>query len=185
EIHCDLLRNGKKHTPLAKLFPDTDQIITCMAPSKTFNMAGFMISNIIIPNEKIRSIYKDRHYDFENPLSVAAAQAAYTDGYDWLCELKDYLDENFRFTKEYLSKNLPKAVMQISEATYLGWVNIGEYVEEDEDLPLLFANHAGVLLEGGDMFVRNSNGFIRLNLACPRSILEEGLKRICELLNNR
>ena len=56
-----------------------------MAPSKTFNMAGFMISNIIIPNEKIRSIYKARHYDFENPLSVVAAQAAYTDGYDWLC----------------------------------------------------------------------------------------------------
>lgn len=185
EIHCDLLRNGKKHTPLAKLFPDTDQIITCMAPSKTFNMAGFMISNIIIPNEKIRSIYKARHYDFENPLSVVAAQAAYTDGYDWLCELKDYLDENFKFTKEYLSKNLPKAVMQISEATYLGWVNIGAYVDKDEDLPLLFANHAGVLLEGGDMFVRNSNGFIRLNLACPKAMLEEGLKRICELLNNR
>ena len=185
EIHCDLLRNGKKHTPLAKLFPDTDQIITCMAPSKTFNMAGFMISNIIIPNEKIRSIYKARHYDFENPLSVVAAQAAYTDGYDWLCELKDYLDENFKFTKEYLSKNLPKAVMHISEATYLGWVNIGAYVDKDEDLPLLFANHAGVLLEGGDMFVRNSNGFIRLNLACPKAMLEEGLKRICELLNNR
>ena len=185
EIHCDLLRNGKKHTPLAKLFPETDQIITCMAPTKTFNMAGFMISNIIIPNERIRSIYKDRHYDFENPLSVAAAQAAYTDGYDWLCELKDYLDENFKFTKEYLSKNLPKAVMQISEATYLGWVNISAYVDCDENLPLLFANHAGVLLEGGDMFVRNSNGFIRLNLACPRSILEEGLKRICDLLNNR
>lgn len=185
EIHCDLLRNGKKHIPMAKLFPKSDKIITCMAPTKTFNIAGFMISNIIIPNDKIRSIYQERHYITENPLSVVAAQAAYTNGYEWLCELKDYLDENFKFTKEYLAKHLPKAVMQISEATYLGWVNVGAYVEDDENLPLLFANHAGVLLEGGDMFVRNSNGFIRLNLACPRAILEEGLKRICNLLNNR
>jgi len=185
EIHCDLIRTGLRHTPLAKLYPESDKIITCMAPSKTFNMAGLMLSNIIIPNEKIMQRWKARHYDFENPLSIAAAQAAYEQGGEWLSELKLYLDENFRFTKEYLAEHLPKAIFRISEATYLGWVDIGAYVESGEHLPLLFANEAAVLLEGGDMFVQNSATHIRLNLACPKATLAEGLRRICYLLNKR
>ncbi|HMM23160.1 MAG TPA: PatB family C-S lyase [Selenomonadales bacterium] len=182
EIHCDLLRNGKVHTPLAKLFPQTDRIITCMAPSKTFNMAGLMFSNIIIPNKELRAVWKARHYSFENPLSIAAAQAAYRHGDDWLKELKNYLDGNFAFTKQYLESHLPKAVFRIPEATYLAWVNITAYLPSEENLSLYFANNAGVLLEGGNMFVANSDGYIRLNLACPRSVLEEGLKRICNML---
>lgn len=185
EIHCDLLRNGQMHTPLAKLFPESDHIITCMAPSKTFNMAGLMFSNIIIPNEGLREIWNARHYGFENPLSIAAAQAAYTSGHDWLTQLKEYLDGNFEFTQGYLAENLPKAKFRISEATYLAWVNIGACLPKDEDYCLYFANNAGVLLEGGNMFVSNSDGFIRLNLACPRAVLAEGLRRICETLNNR
>lgn len=184
EIHCDLLRNNQKHTPLAKLYPESDRIITCMAPSKTFNMAGLMFSNVIIPNEKLRAIWLDRHYAFENPLSITAAQEAYTHGYEWLRQLKNYLDDNFLFTKNYLEKHLPKAIFRISEATYLAWVNISAYLENEENLPLFFANKAGVLLEGGNMFVANSDGYIRLNLACPRSVLEEGLKRICKVLIN-
>lgn len=185
EIHCDLIRTGLRHTPLAKLYPDSDKIITCMAPSKTFNMAGLMFSNIIIPNGEVMKVWKARHYDFENPLSIAAAQAAYEKGGEWLSELKLYLDDNFRFTKEYLAEHLPKAVFRIPEATYLGWVDIGAYVEPREDLPLLFANEAAVLLEGGNMFVQNSDTYIRLNLACPRATLGEGLRRICYLLNKR
>ncbi|MGM0890572.1 MAG: MalY/PatB family protein [Bacillota bacterium] len=181
EIHCDLLRNGKVHTPLAKLFPQTDRIITCMAPSKTFNMAGLMFSNVIIPNEEIRAVWRARHYSFENPLSIAATQAAYQYGDEWLKELKNYLDDNFNFVKRYLDSHLPKAVFRIPEATYLAWVNISAYLPKEENLSLYFANNAGVLLEGGNMFVANSDGYIRLNLACPRSILEEGLKRICEV----
>lgn len=182
EIHCDLLRNDQIHIPLAKLFPGSDRIITCMAPSKTFNMAGFMFANVIIPNEELRTVWNDRHFPFENPLSITAAQAAYTYGDEWLCQLKNYLDVNFIFTKNYLEKHLPKAVFRISEATYLAWVNISAYLPTEEDLPLFFANNAGVLLEGGNMFVANSDGYIRLNLACPKSMLEEGLKRICEIL---
>lgn len=183
EIHCDLLRSGLTHTPMAKLFPDTDRIITCMAPSKTFNMAGLMFSNIIIPNDMLRDTWKKRHYSFDNPLSIAAAQAAYLHGGEWLRELKEYLDGNFEFTKQYLEEHLPKAVYKIPEATYLAWVNINAYVSKDVDLPLYFANNAGVLLEGGNMFVADSDGYIRLNLACPRAMLTEGLKRIYSLLN--
>ncbi|MBN1546003.1 MAG: aminotransferase class I/II-fold pyridoxal phosphate-dependent enzyme, partial [Syntrophaceae bacterium] len=182
EIHCDLLRNGKVHTPLAKLFPHTDRIITCMAASKTFNLAGLMFSNIIIPNKKIRDAWKARHYSLENPLSIAATQAAYQHGGEWLKQLKCYLDDNFAFTQEYLESHLPKAVFRIPEATYLAWVDLSAYLPKEENLPLYFARNAGVLLEGGNMFVANADGHIRLNLACPKSILEEGLKRICKVL---
>ncbi|MGW9529946.1 MalY/PatB family protein [Paenibacillus terrae] len=182
EIHCDLLRNGQVHTPMAKLFPDSDRIITCMAPSKTFNMAGLMFSNVIIPNETLRGTWKARHYGFENPLSIVATQAAYLHGDEWLRQLKIYLDENFIYTKQYLNRYLPEAIFHIPEATYLAWIDISAYVPNEENLPLFFANHAGVLLEDGKMFVANAEGYIRLNLACPRSMLEEGLRRICKVL---
>lgn len=185
EIHCDLLRKSKQHIPLAKLFPEYKKIITCMAPSKTFNLAGLMISNIIISDDKLRQIWLSKHYNFDNPLSVAGAQAAYEKGADWLNELQSYLDKNFEFTKEYIDQNLPKAKFKISEATYLAWVDLSEYFTLEENLPMFFAYKAGVLLEGGNMFVKNSDGFIRLNLACPKSILEEGLKRICNAVNNK
>ena len=153
EIHCDLLRTGIVHTPLAKIFPESDRIITCMSASKTFNLAGLMFSNIIIPNDEIRAVWKARHNDTENPLSIAATQAAYEHGHDWLNQLKEYLDGNFEFMKQYLEKHLPEAVYRIPEATYLAWVDISAYLPNEESLPLYFANNAGVLLEGGNMFV--------------------------------
>ncbi len=153
-----------------------------MAPSKTFNMVGLMFSNVIIPNETLRGTWKARHYGFKNPLSIVATQAAYLHGDEWLRQLKNYLDENFIFTKQYLNRYLPEAIFHIPEATYLAWVDISAYVPKEENLPLFFANHAGVLLEDGKMFVANAEGYIRLNLACPRSMLEEGLRRICKVL---
>jgi cystathionine beta-lyase len=185
EIHCDLLRTGRKHTPLAKLFPDTDRIVTCMSPSKTFNMAGLMFSNVIIANEGLRTIWQTRHYGFKNPLSIAATQAAYEHGDEWLKQLKTYLDDNFAFVDQYVKRDLPQAVFHIPEATYLAWIDISAYVPKDVNLPLFFAEQAGVLLEDGHMFVANGGGCIRLNLACPRSVLEEGLRRISTVLVNK
>jgi cystathionine beta-lyase len=185
EIHCDLIRVGQKHIPLGKVMPKYDRLITCMAPSKTFYMAGLMISNVIIRNDELREHWLSRHYNFDNPLSIAAAQAAYEKGEPWLNELQAYLDKNFAFTETYLSDYLPKTRLRIPEATYLAWVNLSEYFEPDEHLPLFFAYKAGVLLEGGNMFVRNSDCFIRLNLACPKTTLEEGLKRICDAVNTQ
>jgi cystathionine beta-lyase len=182
EIHCDLLRNGLAHTPLAKLFPRTDSIVTCMAASKTFNLAGLMFSNIIIPDDGLRAEWQARHYGMENPLSIAATQAAYTHGDEWLRQLKSYLDANFAFTQQYLDAHLPQAVFRIPEATYLAWVDIRAYLPDEKNLPLYFAKNAGVLLEGGDMFVADAAGHIRLNLACPRAVLAEGLRRICRTL---
>ena len=185
EIHCDLLRTGKTHIPMGKVMPEYGRLITCRAPSKTFNMAGLMISNVMIRDEELRKTWLSRHYNFDNPLSIAAAQAAYEKGGQWLKELKAYLDENFRVTGEYLKEHLPKAKYRVSEATYLAWVDLKEYFKPEESLPLFFAYEAGVLLEGGNMFVQNSDCFIRLNLACPKATLLEGLKRICEAVNTK
>lgn len=185
EIHCDLLRQNQHHTPLGKIMPDYDKLITCMAASKTFNLAGMMISNIIIRDEELRTQWFNKHYSFDNPLSIAAAQSAYEEGEDWLNALSVYLDDNFTLVQDYLAEHLPKAVFRISEATYLAWVDLGAYFSPEEDLPTFFAYQAGVLLEGGNMFVQHSDGFIRLNLACPRATVQEGLRRIVEAVKNR
>lgn len=185
EIHCDLTRKGKKHIPMAKIMPDYPKLITCMAPTKTFNMAGLAFSNTMIRDEATRALFKDRDklFGMVNPISLTAAKAAYDFGDAWLDELRDYLDSNFAFVKDFLSKNLPEAVMNIPEATYLAWVNMGPCLPGVDDLPGFFANNAGVLLEGGNaLFVGNAQGYIRLNLAMPRSIIETGLKRMAEAI---
>ena len=156
-----------------------------MAPTKTFNLAGLMISNIIIRDKRLKQKWLKRHYNFDNPLSIAAAQSAYEKGEEWLKELQKYLDNNFKLTEEYLKEHLPKAKFNISEATYLAWIDLSAYFDSDEHLPLFFAYKAGVLLEGGNMFVQNSDNFIRLNLACPKATLLEGLRRICEAVNTK
>lgn len=185
EIHCDILREGVSFTPLAKLFPESDQIITCMAPSKTFNLAGFMFANVIIPNDTLRALWKKKHFPFEGPLSITAAQAAYSNGQAWLSELTAYLDDNFRLLDNFLKKRLPKAVFHIPQATYLAWVDVSAYFEADEDPSLFFANHAGVLIEGGNMFVNNAEGYIRINVACPRARLKKALDRMAKAIEGK
>ncbi len=183
EIHCDLLRKGQTFTPLAKLFP-TENIITCMAPSKTFNLAGLMFANLIIPDDALRQKWLDNNFPIINPLSLAGAQAAYSEGQNWLNALIDYLDDNFKILDQFLRENLPDAIYQKSESTYLAWVNLSAYFDNDNNLTEFFAQKAAVLLEGGDMFVANADGYIRLNLACPRSRLKDGLKRIANVIKS-
>ncbi len=181
EIHCDLLRRGQTHTPLGKLMPDYPRLITCMAPSKTFNLAGLGMSNILIRDEALRKRYHSRDGVFGsvNPLSLAGAEAAYELGEPWLEELRAYLDGNFRLLSDFLAAELPEAEMQLADATYLAWVRLGDCLPDVEDLTAFFAQKAGVLLEAGDgLFVGNSAGYVRLNLAMPRALLQQGLNRI-------
>ncbi|MFI3288452.1 MAG: PatB family C-S lyase [Rikenellaceae bacterium] len=178
EIHCDLLRCGKRHIPLGKVMPDYKKLVTCMAPSKTFNLAGMLFSNIIIRDSDLRTAWEDANESNCNPLSLTAAEAAYAKGGEWLEALKSYLDSNFEYAANFFKEHLPKAVFTNSEATYLAWIDLSAYFDSTINLPLHFAQEAGVLLEGGSMFVQNSDSFIRLNLACPKSTLKEGLKRI-------
>ena len=187
EIHCDLIRCGRRHIPMAKIMDSYPKLITCMAPTKTFNMAGLAFSNIIIRDPALRAHFQERDklFGMVNPMSLTAAQAAYAHGGAWHEALKQYLDENFAFVKAFLARELPEAVMYIPEATYLAWVDLSRCLPDVEDLPDFFANKAGVLLEGGDsLFVGNAKGYVRLNLAMPRAIIQTGLERMRDAIRN-
>lgn len=189
EIHCDILRQGVHHIPMAKIMPDYRKLITCTSASKCFNMAGMMFAEIIIRDKGLRDLYIGTINAYAmnvNPLSIAAHQAAYEHGSEWLDQLKTYLDGNFQFVKDTFMKDLPDITFTIPQATYLAWVNMNPYLGDVEDIPDFMANKAGVLLEGGDtLFVDNAKGYIRLNLAMPRSIIAEGLKRIVKAIKER
>ncbi len=180
EIHCDLLRTGRRHTPLAKLFPESDQILTCMSSSKTFNLAGLRLANLIIPNDEIRDRWQDRHFPVVNPVSLAAGTAVFARGDEWLEQLKVYLDANFAFVGQKLADGLPEAVFQVPDATYLAWIDLDAYVPSGLNLTHYFAERTGVLVEGGEQFVADGGACIRLNIACPRAQLDEALTRIIE-----
>ena len=185
EIHCDLIRAGLHHTPMGKVMPDYDRLITCMSASKTFNLAGLMHSNIIIRDAEERARFQDRDKNIGavNPLSIAAHKAAYEHGGPWLEQLKAYVDGNLALVDQFLKENIPGAKFTIPESTYFAWVDLREVLPEVEDLPDFFANKAGVLLEGGDgLFVGNARGHIRLNLAMPRATVQIGLERIAEAI---
>ncbi|MBS5334805.1 MAG: PatB family C-S lyase [Firmicutes bacterium] len=187
EIHCDLIRTGLSHIPMGKIMPDYDRLITTMSASKTFNLAGMLFSNIIIRNKEERERFQDRDKNIgaANPLSIAAHKAAYEQGGQWLSELKAYVDESFKMVDDFLSENIPDARFTIPEATYFAWVDMSRVLPDVEDLPLFFANNAGVLLEGGDgLFVGNAQGYIRLNLAMPKATIKEGLCRMAEAIKN-
>ena len=179
EIHADLVRRGQRHIPFLKLFPNEKRALACTAPSKTFNIAGNGHSNLFIPDATIRTGWAERRYSLHlSPLSLACAQAAYESGEEWLEQLIDYLDESFAQMKALLDARLPKAVFRIPEGTYLGWVDLSAYESNEEALDRR-VSEAGVFVQFGSDFVDNANCFARINTACPRSVLLEGLERMC------
>ncbi len=185
EIHCDLVRCGLHHTPMGKIMPDYRRLVTCMSASKTFNLAGMLFSNIIIRDsgERARFTARDKNIGAVNPLSVAAHKAAYEKAGEWLEQLKAYVDGNFAYVNDFLRDNIPQAGFCIPEATYFAWIDTSRILPGVDDLTLFFADHAGVLLESGNgLFVGNSRGYVRLNLAMPRAMIEKGLTRILEAI---
>ena len=181
EIHCDLTRKGQQHIPMGKIMPDYSRLITCMAASKTFNLAGMLFSNIIIRDAGLRRrfVRANKLGESVNPLSLAAYQAAYEKGGEWLDQLQDYLDANFEFAVKYIRENIPGAACEVSQATYLLWVDLNGCGIDTSDLSKFFAKSAGVLVESGNrLFVGNAAGFVRVNLAMPRALVAEGLERM-------
>ena len=186
EIHCDLRReNTAKHIPLAKIMDDYDKIITCMSASKSFNIAGLAQSSILIRNEELKEKWLFDSGNSVNPLSHEATIAAYTKADQWLLECNKYLDENFKFLNNFLEDNLADAIVTQSETTYLARVDFSKYFEKDENLELFFAKEAGVLIEADKAFVDNANRMVRLNIACPRFYLEEGLNRMADAIDKK
>ena len=184
EIHSDIVRCNQKHIPLAKLYPDEKRLITCTSPGKTFNLAGNELANIFIPDKAIWDDWESKFYTQQpNPLSMEALKAAYTQCEPWLQQLKEYLDENFKHLGERLKKELPKAVFYPSEGTYLAWIDFSKYNLSDDELKKRITR-AGLYVEYAGDFAANGEGHIRMNISCPRSILDKGLDRIVKCLND-
>lgn len=188
EIHSDLMMRGFKHTPVAKISEEIAQnTITCMAPSKTFNLAGLASSEIIIPNPDLRAKFKtfmnDTVHIFGNIFGDVALEAAYTHGAPWLDQLRDYLTDNVEYTKNFLAQNMPEVKTYQHEATYLLWVNFKELGLTHEQLWDKLLNVAHLGFNDGKIFGTAGDNFMRINLACPRSTVEEAMNRLMKIRN--
>ncbi len=190
DIHSDLLYEGNVHTPFASISEEFAQnSITCTAPSKTFNLAGLQTSNIIIPNKELRESFnkaiEDRFIGMTNTFGVSALISAYEEGDEWLDQLLVYLKENLEFLKEFIKSNIPEVKVIEPEATYLVWLDCRALGLEAKDLEHVIQKQGKVAFDEGYIFGKEGEGFTRINIACPRSILEEGLKRFSQALTNR
>lgn len=189
EIHEDLVYKEYKHIPFASISDEFAQnSVTCTAPSKTFNLAGLQTSNFIVPNSKIRTEFKNMLENnaimFPNTFGIVALQAAYEHGEEWLDELLDYLHGNLDFLLRYIKENIPKIKVINPEGTYLVWLDCRELGMDPIALKNFMLEKAKVALDDGYVFGQGGEGFERLNIACPRSLLEEGLNRIAKAVNS-
>lgn len=182
EIHADFIWKGK-HRVLADLKEEfKDIVVTCTSPTKTFNIAGLQISNIIIPNAQLRRRFKKKldatGYSQANLFGILACEAAYKYGTEWLEAAKSYIYENILYLKDYVEKNLPGVRMYEPEGTYLVWIDFRGTGFDDKEINRKMVYEAKVWLDAGNIFGETGKGFQRVNVACPRSILAEALERI-------
>lgn len=182
EIHCDFTYAGHDHHIYASLGKNfADHSVICTAPSKTFNLAGLQISNIFISNPEIRKSFvkalSRTGYSSPNMMGICAAQAAYRFGRPWLEALKTYLSENLDLVRCFVREELPGIHLVEPEGTYLVWLDCRDLGYSDRELNEKVLNQAKLWLDGGSMFGKEGEGFQRLNIACPRSVLKEALMR--------
>ena len=185
ELHCDLTRANVTHHPL-KTISDYSKIITAVALGKTFNVGGVPISQIIIDDEELKQIWhketRKKHYiSFAPPLDMVLAETAYNKCEYWVDEVMEYVEQNFDFLVDYLNKHLPKVKYKKPEGTFLAWINFGAYVDYEKLFELLITKY-DLLIENGHVFGESGAGYFRMTVACPQSMLEEGLNRIVKAI---
>lgn len=186
EIHADFVFRGK-HRVFASLKPEyADITVTCTAPSKTFNLAGLSMSNLFIPNEVLRKRFVKRMdaagVSQLNVMGLVACEAAYRQGEEWYQAMLRYVEENIAFTRRYVEENLPGVRMMEHEGTYLVWLDFRDKGWSEAALEHKIIHEAGLWLDRGTMFGEGGSGFQRVNVACPRKLLEEALARIKAIL---
>ncbi len=187
EIHSDLIFTGYQHIPLPKV---SDQLgancIVCMAPSKTFNIAGLSTSYVIIPDKKIRQKFdhflRTLHLKNGNLFGNIALEAAYQYGMDWVDQQNEYLEANRDFMLEFFTMKMPKIRMTFAEATYLAWLDLKEYGIREVEMNRLLIEKAEIVLNKGSIYGKEGDRFFRLNFACPLQVLEEALTRMEKVL---
>ncbi len=183
EIHQDLTLFGQSFTPFARINERFAQnSVTCTAPSKTFNLAGLKTSNIIIPDPHKRENFQNELEKTGlfglSPFGMEALIAAYNEGLPWLNQVLQYIEGNYLYLKEFLEEKIPEIKLIPLEGTYLAWLDCNGLGLRPKELRNLFLDKAQVCLNDGYVFGPEGNGFQRINIACPRSILEEALQRI-------
>lgn len=183
EIHMDFVYPGYRHLVFADQKPEFMlNSITCTAPSKTFNLAGLQVSNIFIPNKSIRFAFmkelKKSGYSQLNIMGLTACEAAYVGGEDWLDQLMAYLHGNLAYLKSFLNDKLPQVFLVEPEGTYLAWLDFSKLGLSDMELERLIVHKAGLWLSKGTIFGKGGAGFQRINMACPRTILEKAMHRL-------
>lgn len=189
EIHADLTLPPHKHTPLVMIDEAAkENTITFMAPSKAFNMPGIMASHYIVYNEEIKKKLDHHiaaaHTGGANAFAAAAVQAAYTqEGEQWLEECLHYIKENIQYVEDYLQTNIPQIRPMHPEASFLLWLDCRQLGLTQDRLVDLFVNGARLALNDGSTFGQGGTGYMRLNVACPRSLLEEAMKRLCNAIH--
>jgi cystathionine beta-lyase len=183
EIHCDLTKPGKDYIPFASVSEECkNNSITCVAPTKTFNIAGLQTSAVIIPNENLRckvnrALNTDEVAE-PNSFAVCAAVAAYTYGADWLDNLRIYIDQNRSFVSDFIEREIPNVRLVKSEATYLLWLDCGKLEVMSSYLSHFIRENTGLYLSSGSSYGKGGENFLRLNIACPRERLSDGLTRL-------
>jgi len=188
EIHSDLMLAGAKHVPLASISSEAASMtVTCMAPSKTFNMAGLSTSSVIISDERLRQKYHNTleslHMHLGNIFGNVASEAAYSNGAEWLEELLKYVKDNADLVTAFCSENLPHIKPVTPEATYMIWLDCREMGLTGKELQEFFVMKAGVGMNEGSAFGPGGEGFMRMNLACPKTTVQKALEQIKEAIN--
>ena len=187
EIHSDLILGNIKHTCIASISDEAARrTVTLMAPSKTFNLAGLKSSNIIIPEKKLREAYTNVTGSLSlgaNLFGLVAAEAAYSKGEAWLDELLAYLRGNLKTMEEYVVSRIPELKVYPLEGTYLPWIDCKKLGLNDDQLRDFFLRKAKLWLDEGRVFGSGGSGFMRINIACPRSLLLQALNRLENAVN--
>jgi len=183
EIHCDLIFPGYRHTVLAAISPALEQSsVIVNAPSKTFNIAGIQAASTIIPNDKLRTAYRQvlssSGVDMPNVFAVTAMEAAYTYGEAWLDELMIYVQDNYLLVKSFIEERIPQIKVIESEGTFLVWLDFRRLGMEDKALSRFVQENARLVLSPGHIFGEEGQGFQRINIGCPRSVVKEALQRL-------
>jgi cystathionine beta-lyase len=187
EIHCDLVYNHHHHTPFASICNDfLMNSVTCTAPSKTFNLAGLQVANILAADETMRNKI-DRALNINevceiNNFAVEALIAAYNNGEEWLDELKTYLYNNYIHLKDFLESYLPQFKVLPLEATYLAWIDCSASGMTSKEISEKLLSQAKLWVNEGTLYGASGEGFIRINIACPASRLMQGLERMKNVL---
>lgn len=183
EIHCDLTDPDCEYIPFASVSDwCAENSITCLAPTKTFNLAGLQTAAVMIPNPVLRhKVERGLNTDEvaePNCFAVTAAIAAFTKGAAWLDALREYLFDNKKTVQSFLRTELPQVVLVPSQATYLLWLDCKSISTDSKELCDYLSEKFGLLLSSGHVYGENGNGFLRMNIACPRVELEKGLSRL-------